>query len=67
MDQIFILIAIVLVGAWVFRYLASREQGKSKKEAYLDAGKHVSKQGPGAVIYIVIVFGIILLIGMIFG
>ena len=67
MGEALTLIGFVLIAMWVFAYLGNRNLGKSKKRSYANAGKHVSKQGPGIVIYIAVVFIFIAIMGMIFG
>ena len=60
-------IGACLIGMWIFSYLADRHEGKSDKESFDGAGKHVGKKGPGLVVYIVIVFIIGGAISLLFG
>ena len=52
---------------WIFSYLADRKEGKSKKESYEEAGKHLAKEGPGLIIYVIAVFAIGGILSLIFG
>ena len=52
---------------WIFSYLGDRHEGKSEKESFDEAGNHIGKQGPGLVVYIVIVFIIGGAISLLFG
>ena len=60
-------IGACLIGMWLFSFLGDRQEGKSEKESYNEAGKHVGKQGPGLVVYIVAVFIIGGIISLILG
>ena len=52
---------------WIFSYLADRKEGKSEKESYEEAGKHLAKEGPGLIIYVIAVFAIGGILSLIFG
>ena len=67
MSSALLFIAFCLVGAFIFSYLGDRQEGKSEEEAFKRAGKHISRQGPGLVVYIIIVFLIIGFFSLIFG
>ena len=60
-------IGACLIGMWIFSYLGDRQEGKSKKKSYDEAGKHIGKQGPGLVVYIVVVFVIGGVLSLLFG
>ena len=60
-------IGVCLIGMWIFSYLGDRHEGKSEKESFDGAGNHIGKQGPGLVVYIVIVFIIGGAISLLFG
>ena len=60
-------IIFCLIGMWIFSYLADRKEGKSEKESYDEAGKHLAKEGPGLIIYVITVFAIGGVLSFIFG
>ena len=60
-------IIVCVIGIWIFSYLADRKEGKSEKESYDEAGKHLAKEGPGLIIYIIAVFAIGGVLSFIFG
>ena len=61
------MLVFCIVGMFLFSYLGDRSQGKSKKRSYIGARRHVERQGPGLVIYILAVFFIIAVFSALFG